>query len=274
MRMNWPRVANITGVSVIVLLAALMVAGRIVYRQRLPHDPSAFSETAVQPGRQPAADGQRHLVVVFRGMGGRPLDDVRDAIRETFPAADVMIPRYSTSGLSNEDPLDIVQMYLRAIDAAMAEAPYDRITLVGYSLGGLIARKMLLCTYTGCEHDYDRPIREREWNSRIDRLVLLAGMNRGWATHCEKVVAVQQAHGVGYENDCRAKRMTWMQWIQAEWGQRFGPMFGVGRMILTVQRGQPFVANLRLQWLTLQGSGRPLPPVVQLLGDIDELVSR
>ena len=274
MRVKWLTVAKVTGVSAVVLLLTLMIAGRIVYRQRLPGDPTAFTETNVQPGTQPAAEGQHHLVVVFRGMGGRSLDDVRDVIRETFRSADVMIPRYSNSGLSNEDPLDIVEEYLRAIDAAMDRGRYDRITLVGYSMGALIARKMLLCMYTGCERDYDRPIRQRDWRSRIDRLVLLAGMNRGWATHCEKVVAVQQAHGVGYENDCRARRMKWNQWIEAEWGQRFGPMFGVGRMILAVQRGQPFVANLRLQWLELQGRKETLPPVVQLLGNIDELVSR
>src|SRR5262249_38781185 len=169
MRRRLLTLAKVTGVSVVVLLVLLMIAGRIVYRQRLPGDPSAFTETNVQPSKQSARPGERHLVVVFRGMGGRPLDDVRAVTRETFPAADVMIPRYSTSGLSNEEPLDIVLQYLRAIDAAMDQAHYDRITLVGYSMGALIARKMLVCMYTGCERDYERPIRQREWRSRIDR---------------------------------------------------------------------------------------------------------
>jgi pimeloyl-ACP methyl ester carboxylesterase len=273
MRAAWLTAVRAAAVGLVVLLLMFMVVGRVVYRPRLPADISAFTETNVERG-EAAAEGQRHLIVVFRGMGGRPLDDVRAVVKETFPAADLMIPRYSSSGLSNEDPLDIVQMYLRAIDDAVERGRYNRITLVGYSMGALIARKMLVCAHTGCAQDYDRAIAQREWRVSIDRLVLLAGMNRGWATHCEKVVAVQQAHGVGYDNDCRANRMTWAQWIQAEWGQRFGPMFGVGRMILAVQRGQPFVANLRLQWLDLQGREKTLPPVVQLLGNIDELVSK
>lgn len=274
MRINWVRVTTVTGVTVIVLLLTLMIAGRIIFRPRLPGDPGAFTETKVQPGTQPAIDGQRHLVVVFHGLAGRPLDGVRDVIRETFPTADVMMPHYSNSFLSNEDPLDIVQMFLGAIDDAVDRGHYDRITLVGYSMGALIARKLVLCLHTGCARDYDHRIGERAWASRIDRLVLLAGMNRGWATHCEKVVAVQQAHGVGYDNDCRARRMSWLQWTLAEWSQRFGPTFGVGRMILAVERGQPFVANLRLGWLDLQRGQSKLPEVVQLLGDVDELVSR
>jgi pimeloyl-ACP methyl ester carboxylesterase len=254
-----------------VLVAVLMVAGRWIYRPRLPRDTSAFTDTEVDRSAA-AASGRRHLVVLFRGIGGRPLGDVRAAIRETFPGADILAPRYSDAALSNENPLDIVAMYLQTIDGAVGASSYDRITFVGYSLGALLARKTLVCAHTGCRGDYFDQSR-RDWRSRVDRLVLLAGMNRGWATSCEKVVAVEQAQGVGYDNDCRASYLTWRQWIQAEWGRRFGPTFGVGRLILAVQRGQPFVANLRLEWLALEATAT-LPPVVQLLGKIDELVSR
>ena len=273
MRGAWLTALKAVAIGLVALLLILMVVGRVVYRQRLPRDPSAFTETEVQPGKQRPIEGHRHLVVVFRSMGGRPLDDVRDAIRERFQPRTCLCRATRVRGsrtTSARHRPDVPQCNR----PGGGRERYNRITLVGYSMGALIARKMLVCLHSGCEADYGASLRPREWKSRVDRLVLLAGMNRGWATHCEKVVSVEQAQGVGYENDCRAKRMSWSQWIQAEWGQRFGPVFGVGRMILAVQRGEPFVANLRLEWLELQRSGGLLPPVVQLLGDIDELVSR
>src|SRR5262245_43851749 len=75
MRINWLRVMTVTGVTVIVLLATLMLGGRIIFRQRLPGDLSAFTEATIQPGTQSAIEGQRHLVVVFHGLAGKPLND-------------------------------------------------------------------------------------------------------------------------------------------------------------------------------------------------------
>lgn len=254
----------------VLIFCAAQVVGRVVFRGRLPLDPSAFSNREVERSAV-GVGGPAHLVVLFHGYTGKPMSDVRATVREAFPGADVLAPQYSTSAFTNEDPLNIVREYLRVIDHAQSARTYDRITFVGYSLGALIARKVLVCAYTGCSEDF--PLEHsREWRSRVDRMVLLAGMNRGWATHCEKVVAVEQAEGVGYDNDCRASNLGWGQWFAAELGERFGSMFGVGRLILAVERGQPFVANLRIEWLELQEKEK-LPSVVQLLGDVDEIVS-
>lgn len=259
--------------TVLAIVVVLQVAGRVVYRERLPRDRSAFRLTEVEQ-RTRAGSNPRQLVVIFHGLGGRSMTGVRSVTRDVLPDADVMVPSYSSSALSNEQPIDIVREYLSAIDRAAAAVSYDKITFVGYSAGALLARKTLVCAYTGCADDFEGMERPRPWRSRVDRLVLLAGMNRGWATHCEKVVAVQQAGGVGYDNDCRASRMRWVQWVGAELGERFAPAFGVGGLALALERGQPFVANLRLDWLELVQREQSLPPVVQLLGDIDELVSR
>lgn len=41
----------------------------------------------------------------------------------------------------------------------------------------------------------------------------------------------------------------------------------------SLKRGSPFVANLRVQWINLVRSGHPMPRTVQILGDMDDLVT-
>src|SRR5688572_9487335 len=220
-----------TSVAIAAVFVVLQVVGRVVHRARLPLDTSHFTSADVERAGGPAPEGDRRLVVAFHGVGGRRMEDVPAVIRESNPGSDLLMPSYSSSAFSNEQPLEIVRMYLESIDRAVAQNAYDRITIVGYSLGGLLARKVAVCANTGCPSDYRGRERTRAWATRIDRLVLLAGMNRGWATECDKVIAVREAKGTGYENKCRAQHMEWAQWLTLELAQRFAPTFGVGRLL-------------------------------------------
>jgi pimeloyl-ACP methyl ester carboxylesterase len=69
-----------------------------------------------------------------------------------------------------------------------------------------------------------------------------------------------------------------MRLYKALWNRfcrRLAKMTFTGEMILQCEQGEPFVANLRIQWLMLMRSlGSNSPPVVQLLGDIDDVVTR
>ncbi len=60
-------------------------------------------------------------------------------------------------------------------------------------------------------------------------------------------------------------------------GKLIGRLTNTGRLIRQCERGEPFVANLRLQWLeAMRASDAPkrrLPTVIQLLGDRDDVVS-
>ncbi|MGB3613161.1 MAG: hypothetical protein WBA10_05150, partial [Elainellaceae cyanobacterium] len=52
------------------------------------------------------------------------------------------------------------------------------------------------------------------------------------------------------------------------------PWLGLGRLLLNFRRGSPFVANLRVQWIRLSYAPNiDLPPTIQLLGDVDEVVA-
>ena len=59
------------------------------------------------------------------------MTSVRNVTRGIVPGADVMVPSYSSSVLSNEQPIDLVREYLSAIDRAAAAVSYDKITFVG-----------------------------------------------------------------------------------------------------------------------------------------------
>ena len=49
---------------------------------------------------------------------------------------------------------------------------------------------------------------------------------------------------------------------------------GLGSLFMSLERGAPFIANLRVQWIRLSRDGSvATPPVTQLLGTIDDLVT-
>jgi triacylglycerol esterase/lipase EstA (alpha/beta hydrolase family) len=96
------------------------------------------------------------------------------------------------------DPNEIVADLLNRIDkllhmAEQEKRPVDNIILVGHSLGALLARKLYVvaCGETN-EALFEEALRERHhckeddliepriWSSKVSRIVLLAGMNRGW----------------------------------------------------------------------------------------------
>ena len=124
---------------VAVCFVALQLVGRVIHRPRLPEDKSVFTNTEVQTAAR-TGTSPRRLVVVFHGVGGRALPDV-SAIRTAYPDADLLVPQFSSSWLNNEDPLEITREFMAAIDRAVKVTPYGSITLVGYSLGALLARK-------------------------------------------------------------------------------------------------------------------------------------
>jgi pimeloyl-ACP methyl ester carboxylesterase len=102
--------------------------------------------------------------------------------------------------------------------------------------------------------------RENRWQwsldpngTRIDRVVLIAGVNRGWSLE-ERPTDMPIWHYLVYRSMLRVVRVL-----------------PVGGFIQALERGEPFVADLRLQWLRAGGLGW-LPPTIQLLGTVDDIV--
>ena len=202
----------------------------------------------------------RTLVVVVHGFGGVSRPGLIELAHTAFPGAHVIAPNYSTGRLkpfSNRDPYEIADVLETAIDAAFRRHDYQRIVLIGHSMGGELLRKVYLW---GAGQEEDRPARRgrHAWVDRVERFVSLAAINRGWTT------------------DPAPPNMTWYVRAQYAIGLVIGRLTGTGRMALAVRRGAPFVADSRVQWIRLarQNEGRPLPLLIHLLGTRDDIATK
>jgi predicted esterase len=232
--------------AVLAVVAFLVLVPRVIVPDRVP-------DIRVEPK---GAAGHT-LVVVLHGMTGRgTLEPMLSVVRRHYPGADLLAPvytRYFTSTVSNLDAYELSNAIEHTIHEAYQRRKYERIILVGYSMGALVARKVLLWAY-GEEDDRIGAKGPREWVTRVERVVSLAGMSRGWS--------IDPAPG----------KMPWYRYLSYWAGEKFARLTGTGKLILSMQRGAPFVADSRVQWIALARKAK-LPPVVHLLGDRDDIVS-
>jgi pimeloyl-ACP methyl ester carboxylesterase len=202
------------------------------------------------------------LVVVIHGIG-QDLRDLCEAIREFLPDADLLVPKFESNIFSNVDPrrvADQLAQYIHEADTDRSKRVdkgiYERIILIGYSGGGLIIRKAyLIARGYGDDEKIIQNSKPAPWIEKVDRIILMAAINRGISnTKPEStssfVYAIQK-----------------LGWIVI-------PLLRRGKFISHLRRGSTFVTNLRMQWIRLgQLSDVQLPPTIQLLGDLDEVVS-
>lgn len=202
------------------------------------------------------------LVVVLHGLG-KQTDDWCHALRDELPDADLMVPQYQADVLSNVDPRRVADQlvnYIHEADQARAtradQGQYDRIILIGYSIGGLIIRKTyLIAMGFGDDETLVRKAKPMPWATRVERIVLMAAINRGIS-------------------NLKPKGTPWSLYALQQLGWATIPRLGLGQLLAQMRRGAPFVANLRVQWIRLsQTPDFQLPPTIQLLGDLDDVVA-
>jgi pimeloyl-ACP methyl ester carboxylesterase len=183
------------------------------------------------------------------------MSEVRAAVEASLPDADILAPDYPSGPLSNTDPMVIAESLLDLLDAATSDHDYESILLVGHSLGALLVRKLYVLALGFTEEGgVGLAGRPREWAEKVSRIVLLAGVNRGWNL------------------SPKAKHMAWPKWVLLKLGSRCARLIRRGALIHGVRRGSPFVANLRVQWIRAATAKRT-PLTVQLLGTIDDVVA-
>jgi pimeloyl-ACP methyl ester carboxylesterase len=201
------------------------------------------------------------LVVLVHGYmhGSDSLDGPKRVIDEVFPDADILLPNYYSGMLSNAQPEALASDLERKINDVHKAKQYKRIVLVGHSMGGLLVRKAYVY---GCGHVEDRGVYRsvegsHDWVDKVDRLVLLAGINRGWS------ISPRPSH------------MSMLTQAFASLLREFGRLTGTAKLVRGIERGSPFVANLRLQWLDVMRdrTAGNKPAVIQLLGDDDDVVT-
>jgi pimeloyl-ACP methyl ester carboxylesterase len=236
-----------------------------------PPAPLLMARRWSRRGFYPSDDGpkdSRRLVVVLTGWGKAPtkMNDIVQAVRETYPAEtglDLYVPPLDYAKyLSSTPAATIVNQLLASMDAICGDpARYSHIVLIGFSMGAVVARRLFLAATDVHKTVPNEPELSdaglRHWAGRVERIVTLGGLSRGWLA---------------------SGRLGWAESIGAAVVGLTGHLwFGVHKpTIFDVRRGAPFIVQTRLQWLALRRSSDPAKPeplVIQLLGTQDEWVA-
>jgi pimeloyl-ACP methyl ester carboxylesterase len=223
-------------------------------------------ERFFEPGKK-----RDELIVFFHGVGNanRRLEEIRTVTRAVKPDADFFAPKlpYFRNRFCMVKAEDIVAKLMRELDTLIGDHDYARITLVGHSFGAVLARKVAVVAHgEQVAQDGDLPApfeaelhtyrQARPWANKIERLILMAGMNRGWTT---------------------SSALDWLTSLTWSVLQAIGELFLAGKPTLfALRRGAPFLVNTRLQWLAMMDPKygcRPNLIVTQLLGSNDDNVA-
>jgi hypothetical protein len=202
----------------------------------------------------------------------KALAGVERAVRRACPSLEIepFAPTLPLSILSMADPVKIAFRLARRIDRKWSDAiekgePFDEIILVGHSTGSLLARKLYIiaCGETDLSpFEAKAHCKPLAWAPFVSRLILLAGMNRGWRVSHH--LSLTQAP-------------IW--WAGSKFARIAEWVTGRRSLILQVRVGAEFITQLRIQWLRMRQAadwdesraGRAA--TIQLLGSIDDMVS-
>lgn len=207
-----------------------------------PHLATDSSVQAKLVSQDPQA---QTLFVLVHGMAAT--QERWDQVEQTFvPLGHVLRLSYNSARWSNADPHQIATGIGKQIDAAMTRSGARRIVIVAHSMGALLTRRAIL------------DAKDSSWVRQVQRVVLLAGVNRGWNL---------SGPSPADEDPLRGLFMH-----MGAWGAR---MVNMSSLVFSFERGSPFVANLRLEWMRWVRSAQgPSLQIVQMIGDIDDIVSR
>ena len=213
----------------------------------------------------------KRIVIILHGYDCRTgmYHSLQEVIEEVYTETVVLIPELAMTTFSVADPDKVVLGILEKIDAIWQEKTHGqeeewKLIIIGHSTGALLARKAYV---VACGEHKDAPFEDmykehkgvRPWAAYVDRVILLAGMNRGWTLdpHLYTKTALMIRAGLVVGAVFR--------------------LFGYTPFAFKTRRGAPFITQLRLQWLAMSAdAGNGLignAPVIQLLGTKDDLVS-
>lgn len=204
------------------------------------------------------------LVILLHGWTESPSTyrHLIDSLGSEYPTADILVPRLplTTFSMTSLDDLagEVAKGVQTFINTHRPNKPYRDIVLVGHSCGGIIARLVYLHAL-GVHVEQGKVIVPNEpkqsWLLYLNRIVLLAAVNRGWTISSATHPALRF----------------------------FSPiLIGIGNILsiykspsaFQIRRGAPLITNMRLKWLAVQRKNKKLiPPVIQVLGTIDDIVA-
>jgi alpha-beta hydrolase superfamily lysophospholipase/tRNA-binding EMAP/Myf-like protein len=219
-------------------------------------------------------NGIKHIIVVLHGYAQKPkkYESVKKVIAECYPDAAILLPALGMTTFSVADPDIIVAKVLKLIDGEYAKALSSnnglfkdtKIIIVGHSTGAVLARKLYVAA---CGENPDAPFEKaysenkdpRVWATQVDRIILFAGMNRGWTLnhHLYTSTAIMMRIGIFVGHLLH--------------------FFGYKPLAFKTRRGASFITQLRIQWLSMlrHAYEKKVGDIltIQLLGTIDDIIS-
>jgi alpha-beta hydrolase superfamily lysophospholipase len=226
------------------------------------------------------------LVLVIRGWGsavnlpflkthgGTIPKSFFGLIERTLTGARIEAPDLDMGTLSKADPNALVNQLLDIIDRRYEERPFVKLIIIGFSAGTVLARNLFSRAH-GARLPDEQPSDEmaisglptfdaaaaKPWADRVDRLVLLAGVTRGWSASSATPPLLRFLAPLllwGLNTSARLQRKGWS-------------------FVERIKRGAPFVVESRLLFLQVERAfearDRRLPHTFLLLGSKDEYVS-
>ena len=232
---------------------------------------------------------KRVLLVAVRGwttsgewlLRGRPGGELRsdfiDTLAEKLPATTVWAPELDLAMFSMASAEALSQQLYQQISTKISEMPtIEKVVLLGYSTGSLLARRVF-CLAHGAAQDGTLSLPPAAWADKIDRLVVLSGITRGWEFSSAAPAFVRF---VGPLLPRLAKIVGW-------WKRKMPTADSDVPLIWQMKRGAPFVSSTRIQYIhvfqalrkrlrtnsaaVLRANG--LPSTIFLLGAKDEYIS-
>lgn len=231
------------------------------------------------------------LVVAIRGwtntgdrlLGGQPGGQFPaaaiEALGAALPQSEVWAPALDLPMFSMRDAESVARELFRAVDARLRAQPeLSSVVLLGYSAGSLLARR-LFCMAHGAQRSGEVLGEPAPWAHKIDRLVMLAGITRGWE------FSTASPDHVRFLSPVLQRVARFVGWLR-----RFDPKAeSKTPFIWQLKRGAPFVVSTRIQYVEVlrklalarppgEHEQRPLrknglPSTVFLLGARDEFIS-
>ena len=208
-------------------------------------------------------DPARALIFIVHGLGAnaRSVKELKGLGQACFPNGHVEAPLFAhKSVFSRQRAAQTVLNIIARIDAAYAQGDYEKVIIIGHSMGAVLARRAIIEASTLDGPDSDANVepafvgcQARPWAKKVDLLVMMASISRGWSLEGTKSPTQR-----------------------AQWA--FGAMIGhILRpnwrpTIFDFRRGSLFIAQTRLRWLEYcKAFPKERPRVVQVLGTRDDL---
>ncbi|MFT4173027.1 MAG: hypothetical protein QM639_10745 [Rhodocyclaceae bacterium] len=135
---------------------------------------------------------KKSLVIAIRGwtntgdwmLCGHPGGEIPQAtlaaLQVDMPDAEIWAPELSLPLFCMETPESVSERLFHQVDAYVSARPeLTSITLLGYSAGSLLARRIFCMAHgAGASGDIEHPA--KPWAHKVHRNVMLAGITRGW----------------------------------------------------------------------------------------------